>query len=99
MLVHSVFFWLKDDLSEDDMAEFAIELEGLKEIELAEAVYVGTPGPTGGRAVVDDTYDFALTVILKGMEAHDAYQVHPVHKAFAENNKDKWRKVQVYDAL
>ena len=98
MLVHTVFFWLKKDLDGDQITNFRIALETLKGIEAADAVYIGTPAETAARPVIDTSYDFCLTVILKDIPAHDAYQTDPRHTDFIASNKDYWKKVKVYDA-
>jgi len=97
MLVHSVFFWLNDTLSNEQKQQFTDGLETLKAIESAEAVYVGTPSTTE-RPVFDKSFSFAVTVILKDVAAHDAYQVDPLHTAFLETFKPMMAKVLIYDA-
>lgn len=98
MLVHSVFFWLKPGLGDEEVAAFRAGLDSLKGIEVAEAVFVGTPAETD-RPVIDRSYTFGLTVLLPDMAAHDAYQVHPLHKAFLENFAQNWDRVLIYDAI
>ncbi len=98
MLVHTVFFWLKKDLSADQVAEFHIGVESLRGIRSAEAVYVGTPADPPQRPVIDNTYDVCLTVILQDLPAHDRYQDDPLHQAFIGNFKDYWEAVKIYDA-
>jgi hypothetical protein len=95
MLVHSVFFWLK---SGEDRAAFRRQVETLARIPGLVACHVGTPAATGKRPVIDDTYDVALTVIMPDVATHDAYQVHPLHLAFLGACKERWTRVQVYDA-
>lgn len=98
MLVHTVFFWLRKDLEGDQVTDFRIGLETLKAIEHAEKVYIGIPAGTAERPVLDTSYDFCLTVIVKDVAAHDAYQEDPKHKAFVEKFSDYWKRVKVYDA-
>lgn len=98
MLVHTVFFWLKKELSADQVAQFREGVESLKSIESAEAVYVGTPAGTPERPVVDSSYDVCLTVILKDIPAHDAYQADPLHQEFIATFKESWETVKIYDA-
>ena len=98
MLVHTVCFWLKQTLDEHKITAFRNGLETLKNIESAEAVYIGSPAATGDRPVLDSSYDFCLTVIFKDVAAHDAYQVDPRHTHFINQNKDYWEKVKIYDA-
>jgi hypothetical protein len=98
MLVHNVFFWLRKDLDGDQVTEFRMGLEGLKSIVHAEAVHIGSPARVPERPVLDTGYDFCLTVILKDVAAHDAYQADEIHQAFLAKFKDSWEKVKVYDA-
>jgi len=97
MLVHSVFFWLKDELSEEQTEAFREGLDSLAGIPTVEALYVGTPASTPPRPVVDASYTFGITVLLQGMPAHDAYQEDPLHQAFLEHFADYWHKVLIYD--
>lgn len=96
MLVHSVFFWLKRDLDAAQRAAFSAGVDSLAAIECAEAVYIGTPAATA-RPVIDRTYDIGLTVVLKDMAAHDAYQVDPIHLKFVESYGSYWERVVIYD--
>ena len=96
MLLHSVFFWLRKDLSVAQRKHFEAALETLKGIPSADAVYIGTPADTPERPVIDASYDFCLTVLLQDMEAHDTYQQDPLHQAFLAN--ELWERVQIYDA-
>ena len=97
MLSHIVLFWLRPDLSEDEKTAFVEGLESLKGIESTDQVLVGTPAETD-RPVIDRSYSYCLTVLLKDMSAHDAYQVDPLHKQFLADHADKWEKVLIYDA-
>lgn len=96
MLVHSVFFWLKSELTEAQRAEFRTAAESLADVASADAVYVGTPSTTD-RPVVDRSYDVGLTVILKDVAALDAYQVDPVHKKFLDAYGTWWQRALIYD--
>lgn len=98
MLVHTVLFWLKKDLDAAQRADFRKGVESLQEIGSAEAVYVGTPAETPERPVIDARYDICLTVILKDISAHDAYQADPIHLEFIETYKTYWSEVKIYDA-
>ena len=74
MLIHTVYFWLREDLDADQCTDFRLSLETMHQIEHADAMYIGTPANTAARPVLDSSYNFALTVILKDIAAHDAYQ-------------------------
>lgn len=98
MLVHSVFFWLRPDLGDDERAEFRAGVDSLTTIQSASAVYVGIPAGTEQRPVIDFSYDVGLTVLVEDVAAHDAYQIDPIHTAFVERFSTYWDKVQIYDA-
>lgn len=97
MLVHTVFFWLKRELDPAQRAAFRAGVDSLCGIECAEAVYVGTPAATF-RPVIDRTYDISLTVVLKDLEAHDSYQVDPIHTKFVDDFGTCWERALIYDA-
>jgi hypothetical protein len=98
MLVHTVFFWLKPELTATQRAEFRRGVETLTQIKAVEKVYIGKPAATEKRPVIDDSYDIGLTVICKDTAAEKAYQVDPLHLAFVANFKTFWTRVQIYDA-
>lgn len=98
MLVHTVLFWLKKDLDAAQVADFRKGVESLQSIASAEAAYIGTPADTPERPVIDTSYDICLTVLLKDIPSHDAYQADPIHLEFIEIYKSFWTEVKIYDA-
>jgi hypothetical protein len=99
MLVHSVYFWLKPELTAAQRADFRRGVESLAGIKSAEKVYVGAPAATGKRPIIDDSYSVALTVVCKDVAAHDAYQIDPIHRAFVAKFGTFWTRLQIYDAV
>ena len=98
MLVHTVYFWLKPELTAEQRAAFRGGVESLGGISSVEKIYVGTPAKTEKRPIIDDSYSVALTVLCRDVAAHDAYQVDPIHLAFVNQFKTFWTRVQIYDA-
>jgi hypothetical protein len=98
MLVHTVYFWLKPELTEAQRADFRRGVESLAGIKAVEKLYVGVPAKTPKRPIIEDTYSVALTVICRDIAGHDAYQVDPIHLAFVNQFKTYWNRVQIYDA-
>lgn len=97
-MIHSVLFWLKEDLTEEDRVSFENQLRGLSEIPSVTELFVGTPANTQKRPVVESSYDYCLTVLLEDVQAHDAYQVDPIHLAFVQNCSRMWDRVRIHDA-
>lgn len=95
--VHAVYFWYKEDLSEDRKATFENSLDELTKVESIEAVYYGRPS-VSQREVVDDSYDLAWVCTFADSAAQEAYQVDPIHKKFVQEYNDVWSKVKIYDS-
>ena len=96
MLLHLVYFWLRDDLDDAERERFETGLRGLLTIDGLADGHIGTPADTAPRPVVDASYDYALVTYFADVAAHDRYQQDPVHQAFLET-KPLWSRVQVYD--
>ncbi|OGW79473.1 MAG: hypothetical protein A2Z83_02770, partial [Omnitrophica bacterium GWA2_52_8] len=71
-------------------------LKTLKKIKGLDAVFIGRPAATK-RPAIDRTYDYGLTVLMKNMKVHEAYQKHALHKRFLEKFFSCWIKVVIYD--
>lgn len=97
--IHTVFFWMKEEVTAAQKADFVKNGMGkLKSCPQIYKAYYGPPANTP-RDVVDNTYDFAWICHFKSKEAQDAYQQEPIHLEFVEAYKDLWDRVQVYDNL
>ena len=95
---HHVYFWLRDDRkNEADRAEFEAALAGLFEMNLVAGGRWTVPAKVELRPVVDQSWDYALTMQFATLADHDAYQVHQTHKAFIESYRGWWAKVLVTD--
>jgi stress responsive alpha/beta barrel protein len=98
MFIHSVYFWLKPDLSDEERAQFWERARSLTTIESVRHGFTGTPAFTD-RPIIDRSYSCALVVIFDDDAGHEAYQVHPVHDKFREECAAFWSKVLIYDAV
>jgi hypothetical protein len=98
MFIHSVYFWLKPDLSADEHKKYIDGLHSLLTIESVQAGYIGIPADTR-RPVVDHTYSHALVVMFRDASGHERYQLHPVHDRFRTECRDCWNKVVIYDCV
>lgn len=98
MFVHSVYFWLRPDLSEQDRRAFVEGLHSLGTIDDVQQAYFGQPADTD-RPVIDRSYSWAEILVFKDRAAHDRYQVHATHKKFVERCASSWTKVVIYDSV
>lgn len=98
MLIHSVYFWLKPNLSDKEVNNFWDGVKSLLTISSLKSGYIGRPADTEKRAIIDDTYHCALITLFEDREAHDAYQVDAIHDKFRELSH-LWERVQIYDSF
>lgn len=98
-LIHTVFFWLKEDLSQEEHAAFLNGLKSLNSIDAVKAIHIGPPAPTEAREVVDNSFSYAATYYFDNIEGQNAYQLDPIHVKFAADIKGKLIKVVVYDHI
>ena len=97
MFVHSVYFWLKKDLSQDQRNQYVAGLRSLGKIPSVRHWFIGTPAATD-RPVIDRSYSYALTVVFDDAAGHDAYQAHPIHDQFRDECGTFWDRVVIYDS-
>ena len=97
MLVHTVFFWLRPDLTAEDSERFAAAVGSLVDIPFVRHGWVGRPAATLDRGPVDGSYAVGLVVAFDDLDGHDAYQVHPDQLRFVADCAPLWTRVQVYD--
>ncbi len=98
-MIHTVFFWLNEDVNNAGKMNFEQGLIDLGKCPQIQAYYWGPVAPTEARGVIDNTYAYAINVHFATLEDEKAYQSEPLHLKFIDDHKDKWAKVVVYDNL
>jgi hypothetical protein len=98
MFVHTVYFWLKNDLSAAQTAAFLEGVTALTTIESVAHAWLGLPAPTD-RPVIDRTYSHSLVVVFRDQDGHDRYQEDPIHDRFRDECGTFWSRVQIYDSV
>ena len=95
MIVHCVFYWLKDGVTREERAEFD---KGLRLVTTIPSVhvFVGAPAPTN-QPDIDRSYSQALVIAFRDMAGRDEFQSHPAQVAFRETCARLCAKVQAYD--
>lgn len=98
MLVHSVYFTLRDDTPAARTQLVEACYRHLAPIEGIAFFAAGTRDEELTREVNDLEFDVALTVVFRDRAAHDRYQPDERHQRFIAENKDGWAKVRVFDS-
>ncbi|MEM7464038.1 MAG: Dabb family protein [Pseudomonadota bacterium] len=96
MHTHTVFFWLKDDLSQTDQKNFLTGLDLLTNEPNIRDRRIGSPAATD-RDVVDSTYAYSIVLRFDDIDAHNVYQESAEHQVFVDTCFHMIQKVQVYD--
>ena len=98
-LIHHVFFWLKEPENKAHKKQLVEALNRLLQIETIRVSHIGFPAGTANRDVVDHSYSVSYMVVFDNQAGQDAYQVHPLHTSFVNENSHLWSKVVVYDSV
>jgi hypothetical protein len=96
MIVHHVFFLLKDP---GDAPKLLEGLKTLSSIRQLKQLLIGQPASTEKREVVDNSYHVSELIYFESLDAQKEYQDHPVHQKFIEVYQHFWEKVVVYDTI
>lgn len=99
MIVHYVLFWLREDLSQQEIKDFTGFFEELKKIPNIHTLQYGPAANTNKRDVVDNSFSYNLLVQFKTMHDIEVYETHPIHLAAIEKYSKNWTKVVVHDSV
>lgn len=98
-LAHMVYFTLEDDSEAARERLVAACHKYLKNHPGVAYFRAGTRVESLQRPVNDQAFHVSLHVVFDGKDAHDAYQTHPDHLQFIEENKAHWKQVRVFDSF
>lgn len=98
MFVHSVYFWLKPELTAEERAQFFVDIQSLRSIAGVRGCYIGKPD-ANDRPVIDSSYDCGLILVFDDKAAEEAYILDPIHQAFAGQWRTRWMQVKIYDCV
>lgn len=99
MVIHHVFFWLKNPSSKEDLDILLTGLQTLREIKTVRNIYIGVPAATEDRSVVEASYSASELLFFDDLAGQAAYQDDPIHQQFIADCSHLWNKVVVYDAV
>lgn len=99
VLVHHVFFWLKNPDSKEDLAKLLAGLQTLRKIETIKRIHIGVPASTEKRDVIDSSYHASELMFFDDLAGQKTYQDHPIHQKFIADCSHLWDRVIVYDSI
>ena len=99
MLVHNVYFSLKDNSAAARQKLLAACKKYLTAHQGIVFFASGTLAEELNREVNDRNFDVGLHIVFEDQAAHDRYQVAAAHQQFIDENKSNWAKVRVFDSL
>jgi len=99
MLIHHVFFWLKNPGSKTDRDQLISGLHKLRKIKTVRKIHIGVPAATEDRTVVDSSYHVSELLFFDGVAEQKSYQDDPIHQQFIKDCGHLWEKVVVYDSI
>lgn len=98
MFVHHVYFWLKNENSEQDRAKLIEGLKKLSKVNTIKQFYIGVPAATD-RDVIERSYSVSWLLLFDNPADQDDYQTDPIHLKFVEECSMLWKQVVVYDSV
>ena len=95
---HHVYFWLNEaNKNPEDRAAFEGGLGDLLKIPEALNGIWSVPAAVELRPVVDQSWDYALSIRFASLEDHNIYQDDADHLAFIQKFRHMWARVLVSD--
>lgn len=94
---HYLVFWLKPDLTDQQVAEFTQFFEGLKKLPYQKNLRYGKPAASTPRAVLDQTYTYNASMEFDSLDDLEAYGKLPEHLALVAKYKPYFTKMLVHD--
>lgn len=98
MLQHTVYFYLNEDVTEEEIAQFEAGLEALVAIDAIYKAEIGVPSTTEERDVTDHGFGYSIFTWFETMDDYHVYEDHPDHLEFIDTYENLWADVKVYDS-
>ncbi|WP_336965217.1 Dabb family protein [Chryseobacterium contaminans] len=99
MYFHYLLFWLRKDLSEQEVKEFENFFEGLKKLPYQKNLRYGKPAASSPRNVLDNTFTYNACMEFDSLEELEAYGQLPEHLALVEKYKPFFERMLVHDTV
>lgn len=99
MYFHYLLFWLRKDLSDQEIKEFENFFEGLKKLPYQKNLRYGKPAASSPRNVLDNSFTYNASMEFESLEELEAYGRLPEHLALVQKYKPFFERMLVHDTV
>ncbi|KFF04116.1 Dabb family protein [Flavobacterium reichenbachii] len=96
---HYLLFWLKKDLSEKQVEDFAQFFRDLSKLPYLKSIHYGKPANSSPRAVLDNSFSYNVVMTFDSLDDLETYGKLPEHLAIVKKYSVFWDKMQVHDSV
>lgn len=96
---HYLLFWLKPELTPEQVKDFENFFEGLKKLPYVKNVRYGGPANSSPRAVLDNSFTYNASMEFDSLEDLETYGKLDGHLALVAKYKPFFNKMMVHDSV
>ena len=96
---HYLLFWLKPELTSDQVKDFQNFFEGLKKLPYVKNVRYGGPANSSPRPVMDNSFTYNASMEFDSLEDLETYGKLDGHLALVAKYKPFFNKMMVHDSV
>lgn len=96
---HYLLFWLKPELTPEQVKDFENFFEGLKKLPYVKNVRYGGPANSSPRAVLDNSFTYNASMEFDSLEDLETYGKLGGHLALVAKYKPFFNKMMVHDSV
>lgn len=96
---HYLLFWLKPELTEKQVTDFAQFFEELHKLPYLKSLHYGRPANSSPRKVLDNSFTYNVVMTFDSLEDLETYGKLPKHLETVKKYSVFWDKMQVHDSV
>jgi len=96
---HYLLFWLKKDLTAQEVANFPQFFEELGKLPYLKSIHYGEPANSSPRKVLDNSFSYNVVMTFDSLEDLETYGKLPKHLEIVKKYSVYWDKMQVHDSV
>jgi len=96
---HYLLFWLKPELTEKQVTDFAQFFEELHKLPYLKSLHYGRPANSSPRKVLDNSFSYNVVMTFDSLADLEAYGKLPKHLEIVKKYSVFWDKMMVHDSV